>query len=166
MYMQLLITIIIIIIIIIIITSNNQRLHLGWQQSKVKMLLLQCCALCKFHATDSQNTRDQIASGRSSKCVWSNCVLCIPYILSGSPNKCGLHTCDGCVITTWRLGWRAPLVTHDNNNVDDADADDDDDNHDNNDDTVELWTPISIKVHVGGSITAMLPVTCNLFSCT
>ena len=38
--------------------------------------------------------------------------MCIPFILSGSPNKC----CDACVITTWRLGLLAPLVTHNNNN--------------------------------------------------
>ena len=33
-----------------------------------------------------------------------------PFILSGSRNKCWLHTCDSCVITAWRLGLRAPLV--------------------------------------------------------
>ena len=50
---------------------------------------------------------------RKSKCVWSKCVLCIPYILSGNPNECWLHTCtcDRFVITTWRLGLWAPLVT-------------------------------------------------------
>ena len=36
--------------------------------------------------------------------AWSKCVLCI---LGGSPNECWLHTCDACVITTWRLGSRA-----------------------------------------------------------
>ena len=39
-------------------------------------------------------------------------VLCIPFILSGSPNECWLNTCDTCVITTWRLGSRTPIVTH------------------------------------------------------
>ena len=39
-----------------------------------------------------------------------HCVLCIPFILSGSPNHCLLHTCDACLITSWRLGLRAPLV--------------------------------------------------------
>ena len=38
--------------------------------------------------------------------------MCIPFILSGSPNEC----CDVRVITTWRLGLLAPLVTHNNNN--------------------------------------------------
>ena len=28
---------------------------------------------------------------------------------SESPNKCWLHTCDACVITTWRLGLWANL---------------------------------------------------------
>ena len=41
----------------------------GRQRSKVKMLLLQGCALRKFHATDGQNTRDQIVSGRRSKLI-------------------------------------------------------------------------------------------------
>ena len=68
------------------------------------------CALRTFHVTDSQSTRDQITSDRRFKCAWSNCVLCIPSILSGSPNECWLHTRDACVITTWRLGLRAPLV--------------------------------------------------------
>ena len=39
-------------------------------------------------------------------------LVCIPYILSGSPDECWLHTWDACAITTWRLGLRAPLVTH------------------------------------------------------
>ena len=46
------------------------------------------CALRKFHVTDSQNTRDQIASDRKSKRTWSNCLLCISFILSGRPNEC------------------------------------------------------------------------------
>ena len=31
-------------------------------------------------------------------------------ILGGSPNECWLHTCNACVITSSRLGLRAPLV--------------------------------------------------------
>ena len=49
------------------------------------------------------NSHDEISSDKRSKSAWSNCVLCIPFILSGSPNECGLHTCDVRVITTWRL---------------------------------------------------------------
>ena len=47
------------------------------------------------------------------KQAWSNCALCIPFILSGSPKECWLHTCDACIIS-WRLRLRAPLVTHKN----------------------------------------------------
>ena len=47
---------------------------------------------------------------RWSRHGWPNCVLCIPFILSGSPNESWLHTCDECVITIWRLWLRAPLV--------------------------------------------------------
>ena len=67
--------------------------------------LLHLRALRKFHVTDGQNTRDQI-----TKCSRSNCVLCIPLILSGSPNECWVRTCDACVITTWRLGLQALVV--------------------------------------------------------
>ena len=35
-------------------------------------------------------------------------------ILSGSPNECWLHTCSTYIITTWRLGLRAPLVARNN----------------------------------------------------
>ena len=44
------------------------------------------------------------------KRAWPNCVLCIPFIFSGSSDDCWLPTCDACVITTWRLGLRAPFV--------------------------------------------------------
>ena len=89
------------------------------QWLKVKTLLFQRCALRKFHVTDGQkavwsNSRDQITSNRRSKRVWSSCVLCIPHILTGSPNGCWLHTCNACIITTWKLGLRAPLVAHKN----------------------------------------------------
>ena len=83
------------------------------QQLKEKILLLQHCALHKYQVIDGQNMCDQITSDRRSKREWSNHVLCIPFmILSGSPNECWLHTCDACIITTWRLEYlRAPLVT-------------------------------------------------------
>ena len=43
------------------------------------------------------------------------CVLCIfPYILSGSPNESCLHTCNTCIIKTWRLRLWAPLVACNN----------------------------------------------------
>ena len=66
---------------------------------------------CKFHVKDRQNMLNQITSDRRSKRAWSKCILCIPYILSESPNECWLYTCDACVITTWRLRLQAPLVT-------------------------------------------------------
>ena len=49
---------------------------------------------------------------RRSKRAWLNCVLCIPLIFRGSPNKCWLRTCDACIITTWRSGLWAPFVAH------------------------------------------------------
>ena len=56
------------------------------------MLLLHRFALRKFHMTDSQNTCDQIMKGGRSKHARSNCILCIPFILSGSPSESCLHT--------------------------------------------------------------------------
>ena len=47
-------------------------------------------ALHKFHVKDIHNKRDTVIRlriARRSKRAWSNCVLCIPFILSGSPNK-------------------------------------------------------------------------------
>ena len=73
---------------------------------EVQTFLLQHCALCKFHLTDGQNTREKIIRGRRSKYAWSNCISRIPFILSGSPNKCWPHTFNASVITTWRLGLR------------------------------------------------------------
>ena len=72
---------------------------------------LQHFALRKFHITDGQSIHDQIMSDRRSKRAWSNCVMCISFILSASPDECWLHTCHTCIITTWRLGLRGPLVT-------------------------------------------------------
>ena len=68
-------------------------------------------ALRRFLVTDGQNTRNQIMRCSLSKRAWSNCVVYIPFILSGTPTKCWLRTCDSCVITTWTLGLGAPLVT-------------------------------------------------------
>ena len=64
----------------------------------------------KFYTTDGQNMRDQITRDRRPKRMWSNCIPCIPLILCGNPKECWLHTCDTCVITTWRLGLRVLLV--------------------------------------------------------
>ena len=48
-------------------------------------------ALCKFHVIEGQ------------KRARLDCVLCILFIVSGSPNERWLHTCQACVIVTWRL---------------------------------------------------------------
>ena len=78
-------------------------------------------ALHKFHKTDGQksmirlrviegpNVHDQIMI-----MIMIMYILYIPYICSGSPNKCWLHTCNACVITTWILGLGAPLVARNN----------------------------------------------------
>ena len=87
----------------------------GRQPSKVETRLLHCWALGKFHVKDSQSMPDQIMSDRRSKHAWSNCVLCIPFIVGGSPNEYWLHKCDACVIKTWRTPFkhRWPKLTND-----------------------------------------------------
>ena len=84
------------------------------RSNAVKHFCFNAVRLGTFHLTDDQNTHDQIMQGRKSKHAQSNCVLCIPFILSGSPNECCLHRCDVCIITTWRLGLWAPLVARNN----------------------------------------------------
>ena len=91
-------------------TSNGGWVTTIEGPNAVKCFCSNTVLLYKFHLTDCWNMRDQIMQGRSSKRPWSNCVLCIPFILSRSPNECWLHTCSACIITTLRLGLRAPLV--------------------------------------------------------
>ena len=94
-------------------TNNNQRMRSAGNNDRGSKHFCSIIVLCtSFTWHDSKNMHDQITSDRRSKDVWSNCVLYIPFILSGSPNKCWPHTCDACVITTWRLGLQAPPVAH------------------------------------------------------
>ena len=60
----------------------------------------------------SQNTlSNQRKSDRRSKRAWPSSYA-LHSLLSGSPNKCWLHTCHICVIATWRLGVWAPIFSH------------------------------------------------------
>ena len=81
-----------------------------WKQEKNKVYGVR--ASRTFQVLDVPNTHVQIMSDeRRSKCEWSNCILWISFILiPGSPNECWLHTCDACVIITWRLKLQATLV--------------------------------------------------------
>ena len=58
----------------------------GQQQWKMKMLLLQCSALHKFHVIDGPNTHDQIPSDRTSTCEWSKYILWIPFLVEVQNN--------------------------------------------------------------------------------
>ena len=83
-------------------TSNNQRLRsVGDNDLRSNAFApSQWKALCRFLVTDGQNTCDHITRCRRSKPARSNCILCIPFILSGSPNKIMLATysctCNTC----------------------------------------------------------------------
>ena len=76
------------------------------------MLLTSVLCFCtvKCHMI-GQIACDQITSGNKSKCTWPDCILLIPFILSGSPNKHYLHKCFPCIKATWRLGLWALLET-------------------------------------------------------
>ena len=66
----------------------------------MKTLLLQLCALPKFHVIDGPNTRIRFRVKEDPNAS-DLIVLLIPVILSGSSNECWLRICDACVITTW-----------------------------------------------------------------
>ena len=53
--------------LILLITKGYGVRATRRQRSKVKTLLLQRCALRKFHVTDGQNTRDKITSDKRSR---------------------------------------------------------------------------------------------------
>ena len=91
-------------------TSNNQRLQSvgdNDQGSKHFFSSVLCASfmwqmvetcMIRLRVIESPKVRDQSA-------------LFIPYIVSGNPNECSwLHTCDACILATWILGLRAPLV--------------------------------------------------------
>ena len=62
-----------------------------WQTVKTRVIRLQ--------EVEGQITHDQI------------CVMCIPFILSGSPfQMLATYICDACIITTSRLGLGAPRL--------------------------------------------------------
>ena len=92
-------------------TSNNQRLRsAGDNDGRLKSFFSNAVLCVSFKWQMDRSTRVQITSDRRSKRAWSNCVVYIPFILNGSPTECWLHTYNACVITTWRLRLRAPLV--------------------------------------------------------
>ena len=69
--------------------------------------LLQHCASRKFHVSNGQNKTRVIrlrgVEGRNARDQFA-------FLVVRSLNEYWLHTCDACVMTTWRLGLRAPLV--------------------------------------------------------
>ena len=69
--------------------------------------LLEHCALRKFHVSNDQNKTRMIrlrgVEGRNARDQ-------IVFLVVRSLNEYWLHTCDACVMTTWRLGLRAPVV--------------------------------------------------------
>ena len=84
-------------------TSNNQRLRSAGDNDRRSKGFCSIAALCvcftwklvktrviRLRVREGPNARDQI-----------------PFIPSESPNECWLHTCDACLITTWRLGLQA-----------------------------------------------------------
>ena len=74
-------------------TSNNQRLRSAGNNDLRSNTFAPTQWVLLFLVTDGQNTCDQITRYRRSKPMSSNYryLLCIPFILGESPNKCWLH---------------------------------------------------------------------------
>ena len=69
-----------------------------------------CFGTVKCHMI-GQIAHDQVTSGSKSQCTLPDCIIYIPFILSGSPNKHQLHKCFSCIKATWRLELWALLET-------------------------------------------------------
>ena len=84
-------------------TRIYRTMECRWQWSEVQMQSKYFCSntvlLSEFHLWSKYMVSDY--KGRRLKRAWQNCVWCIPFMFSD----------DACVITTWRLGLWAPLVT-------------------------------------------------------
>ena len=91
------------------ITSSNQRLRSAGNNDRRSKRFCYNAVLWVSFTWKMVKTRVIGLRVRWSKHAWSNFVMCIPFVLSGSPNERCLHTCDACAKTTWRLGLRAPL---------------------------------------------------------
>ena len=103
------------IIIIILVVTKGYRVWATTIEGQNIFAPTLCFAQVSCDRWSKHAFHDQITSDRKSECEWSNRILCIPFIpfiLSGSPNECWLHTCNACMISTRRLGLRAPLVAH------------------------------------------------------
>ena len=95
-----------------ICTSNNQRVgSVGDNDWRSKRFCSSTVLCIRFMCQMVKTRMIRLRVSRRSKCTWLNCILYFPLILTGSPNECWLHTCYACIITTWRLGLGAPLVT-------------------------------------------------------
>ena len=91
----------------IIITSNIQRLGSAGDDRRSKRFYSNAllCVRFTWQMVKTRVTRLRRVEGRNA-CDQVR-FFAFLFILSGSPNECCLHTCDACVITTWRLGLRA-----------------------------------------------------------
>ena len=95
-------------------TSNNQRLRSAGDNDRRSKRFCSIAVLCvsftwqivktrviRLRVIEGPNARDQIAF-----CAFHSFLVEVQT----DAGWCWLHTCDACVITTWRLGLRAPLV--------------------------------------------------------
>ena len=81
----------------------------GRQRSQVKTLLLHdpaaplLCLSFTWQIVKTRVIRLRVIEGPNARDQSAFCAYTCP-------NECGPHTYDACIITTWRLGGRAPLV--------------------------------------------------------
>ena len=82
--------------------SNNQRIGSVSDNDRRFKGFCSNTVLCVSFMWQMVMTFYPLKEGKKSY-AWSHCVWYIPFLLSGSPKDCWLHT-------TWRLGLLAPLV--------------------------------------------------------
>ena len=82
--------------------SNNQRIGSVGDNDRRFKRFCSNTVLCVSFMWQMVMTFYPLKEGKKSW-AWSHCVWYIPFLLSGSPKDCWLHT-------TWRLGLLAPLV--------------------------------------------------------
>ena len=101
--------------LLVLLTSNNQSsgsavLNEG-QNALAPTLVI--CARFTWLKVKRRVIRSRVIEGRKERNQ-------IPFILSWSPNECWFHTCQACVVATWRLGSRSHMVNQEKNKAIDS----------------------------------------------
>ena len=86
-------------------TNDNQRL------GSVGAICRRSKCSCSSAMLFISFTRQKVKMCLIRLWVIEDCILCFPFIISGSVNECWLHNAEHVWIETWRLGLWFSLVT-------------------------------------------------------